>query len=111
MLSPIFRTLAFLAALYVGSAHALTVEVEAPEELKALLTQHLETARAARQGEVLDEAELERLRSASADTARELLATEGYFSPQVDSALTGVEGDRVLRYVVTPGPRTRVRTV
>jgi translocation and assembly module TamA len=107
----LFNALLILAALAALPAHALTVEVEAPEELKALLTQHLETARAARQGEMLDEAELERLRRASADTARELLATEGYFSPQVDSTLTGVEGDRVLRYVVTPGPRTRVRSV
>ena len=92
-------------------AHALTVEVDAPNELKALLTQHLETARAARLGETLDEAELARLRSLSADTARELLATEGYFSPQVDSTLTRVEDDWVLRYAVTPGPRTRVRSV
>ena len=51
----IFKTLLFLAALYAGSAHALTVEVAAPDEIKALLMQHLETARAARLGERLDE--------------------------------------------------------
>ncbi len=101
----------FLAALCATPAHALTVEVDAPDELKALLAQHLETARAARLGEALDEAELARLRSLSADTARELLATEGYFSPQLDSTLTRVENDWVLRYAVTPGPRTRVRSV
>ena len=92
-------------------AHALTVEVDAPDELKALLTRHLEAARAARQGESLDEAELARLRSRSAETARELLATEGYFTPQIDSTLTRAGDDRMLRYVVTPGPRTRVRTL
>jgi len=106
-----FKALLLLAALCATPAHALTVEVDAPDELKALLTQHLETARAARLGEALDEAELARLRSLSADTARELLATEGYFSPQVDSTLTRVENDWVLRYAVTPGPRTRVRSV
>jgi translocation and assembly module TamA len=89
----------------------LTVEVAAPDEIKALLTQHLEAARAARRGEVLDEAELARLRDLSAETARELLATEGYFSPQIESSLVQVEGDWVMRYAVTPGPRTRVRTL
>lgn len=101
----------FLAALCAGSAHALTVEVEAPDELKPLLVQYLEAARAARLGEALDEAELARLRGVSAETARELLATEGYFSPQIDSALTRVENDWVMRFAVTPGPRTRVRTL
>ena len=51
MLPPIFRTLAFLAALCATPAHALTVEVEAPDELKPLLNQYLEAARAARLGE------------------------------------------------------------
>jgi translocation and assembly module TamA len=109
--SLIFRTLVLLAALCAGAAHALTVEVEAPDELRALLTQHLEAARAARLGEALDEAELVRLRGLSEDTARELLATEGYFSPQVDSTLTRAEDDWLLRYRVTPGPRTRIRSL
>jgi len=105
------HVLLILAALATDPAHALTVEVEAPKELKALLTQHLETAQAARRGETPDEAELERLRSVSTDTARELLATEGYFSPQIDSTLTRVDDDWALRYIVAPGPRTRVRSV
>ncbi|MDP2056722.1 MAG: POTRA domain-containing protein, partial [Thiobacillus sp.] len=108
---PIFRTLVFLAALCATPAHALTVEVEAPDEFKPLLVQYMEAARAARLGEALDEAELARLRSLSAETARELLATEGYFSPQIDSTLTPVENDWVMRFTVTPGPRTRVRTL
>ncbi len=107
----LFQALLLFAALCASPAHALTVEVEAPDGLKALLTPHLETARAARSGETLDEAELGRLRDLSAETARELLATEGYFSPQIDSSLVQAEDGRVLRYVVTPGPRTRVRAV
>ncbi len=92
-------------------AHALTVEVAAPDELKPLLDQYLEAARAARLGEALDEAELARLRGVSEETARELLATEGYFSPQIDSSLMQSENDWVMRFAVTPGPRTRVRTL
>ena len=111
---PVIRVLSRLllcVLLGTGPAHALTVEVEAPEELEPLLTQYLEAARAARSGEVLDEAEVARLRGVSEQTARELLATEGYFSPRVDSTLTRVENDWVLRYAVTPGPRTQVRSV
>lgn len=99
------------AALCASPAHALTVEVEAPEELEALLLQHLESSRAARHGEPLDEAELVRLQQVSEETARGLLATEGYFSPQVESSLTRSGADWVIRYVVAPGPRTRVRTL
>jgi translocation and assembly module TamA len=103
--------LLLLAALCVGPAHALTVEVDAPDELDDLLLQHLEVARAARLDEPLDEAELARLRSLSTETAHELLATEGYFSPQVESTLTRAGDDWVMRFSVTPGPRTRVRTL
>ena len=107
----VFSRLLLCILLWAGQARALTVEVEAPEELEPLLTQYLEAARAARSGEVLDEAEVARLRRASEETARELLATEGYFSPRVESTLARVENDRVLRYTVTPGPRTQVRSV
>ncbi|MDT3707654.1 MAG: autotransporter assembly complex family protein [Thiobacillus sp.] len=103
------NALLLLAMLFAMPAHALTVTVDAPEELEALLTQHLEAARAARRGETLDEAELLRLRELGVETARELLATEGYFSPQIESNLVQTEGDWVMRYAVTPGPLTRVR--
>ncbi len=107
----LIKSLLLLTAFAALPAHALTVEVDAPDELKALLEQHLETARAARLGEPLDEAEVARLHNVSVETARELLATEGYFAPQVASTLGGAGETQVLRYVVTPGPRTTVRSV
>lgn len=99
------------AFFFAGPACALTVEVAAPDELKPLLTRHLDAARAARLGEALSDEEMARLRSLSSETARDLLATEGYFSPRIDSTLTREGSDWVLRYAVTPGPRTRVRTL
>jgi translocation and assembly module TamA len=99
------------AALCAGPAHALSVEVAAPDELKPLLERHLEAARAARLGEALDETEVARLHRLSENSVRELLATEGYFSPHVESTMTRAGEDWVLRYAVTPGPRTRVRTL
>jgi translocation and assembly module TamA len=92
-------------------AHALTVEVEAPDEIKTLLLQHLETARAARLGEKLDAQEIARLQRQSELTARDLLATEGYFSPQVESAVEKLGDDWRVDYRVVPGPRTQVRSV
>lgn len=97
--------------LCIGQAHALTVEVVAPDELKVLLMQHLETARAARLGEKLDAEEMARLQRQSDQTARDLLATEGYFSPQVESAVEWLGDDWRVDYRIEPGARTQVRSV
>jgi translocation and assembly module TamA len=91
--------------------HALTVEVVAPDELKPLLMQHLDTARAARLGEKLDAEEIARLQRQSELTARELLATEGYFSPAVESAVEWLGDDWRVDYRIDPGVRTQVRSV
>ncbi len=96
------KALLLLLALCATQAHALIVEVEAPDELKVLLTQHLETARAARLGEKLDAEEIARLQRQSELTARNLLATEGYFSPQVESAVERVGDDWRVDYRVVP---------
>ncbi|NDP48220.1 MAG: outer membrane protein assembly factor [Sulfuriferula multivorans] len=106
-----FNALVFFAALCAGPAHALTVEVVAPEEIKALLMQHLETARAARLGERMDAEEMARLQRQSELTARDLLATEGYFSPQVESAVEWLGDDWRVDYLIVPGVRTHVRSV
>ena len=111
MPSPFHKALLFLAALCATQAHALTVEVNAPDALKALLTQHLEMARAARLGERLDADEMARLQKQSEQTARELLATEGYFSPQVTSVVERLGDDWRVDYQIKPGPRTLVRSV
>lgn len=103
--------LGLLAALCATPAHALTVEVSAPDEIKALLMRHLETARAARLDEKLDPEEMTRLQRQSELTARDLLATEGYFSPQVESAAEWLAGDWRVEYRVVPGARTQVRSV
>lgn len=103
--------LPLLAALCATSAHALTVEVDAPVAIKRLLTQHLETARAARLGEKPDAEEVARLQRQSELTARDLLATEGYFSPQVESTAKQSGDDWQMIYRIVPGPRTVVRSV
>ncbi len=111
MPSPLFKALLVLAALCAGTAHALTVEVVAPDALKPMLMQHLETARAARMGERMDAEEIARLQRQSEQTARDLLATEGYFSPQVESAVERLGDDWRVDYRIDPGVRTQVRSV
>ena len=105
------KALLVVAALCAGPTHALTVEISAPEELKVLLLQHLETSRAARLNERLDAEEMARLQRQSDQTARDLLATEGYFSSQVDSAVEWMNNDWRIDYQILPGPRTQVRNV
>ena len=105
----LIKALLLLAALHAPAVRALGVEVQAPEEIEALLREHLETARAARLGEKPDAEEIARLQRKSEETARDLLATEGYFSPRVESVVTPVGDDWRVSYRVDPGPRTTVR--
>ncbi len=109
--TPFLTRLLLCAVLCAGPAHALTVEVVAPEEIKTLMMQHLETARSARLGERMDAEEMARLQRQSELTARDLLATEGYFSPQVESAVEWVGDDWRVDYSIVPGVRTQVRSV
>ncbi len=111
MFAPFFNVLLMLAALCATQAHALMVEVKVPDALKPMLMQHLETARAARLGEKLDAEEMARLQRQSELTARDLLATEGYFSPQVESAVEWMGDDWRVEYRIDPGVRTQVRHV
>lgn len=96
------------AALMPGEAAAFDVVLEAPSELRALLMQHV---RLLKQDEkVLPAAGPDR-RALIRRTQREvtdLLATEGYFSPEID--IDQQERER-WRLLVTPGPRTTVRNV
>ena len=69
------------------------------------MTQHLETARAARLGEKPDAEEMARLQRQSEQTARDLLATEGYFSPRVESTVERAGDDWRVVCRVDPGVR------
>ncbi|MBV8618521.1 MAG: BamA/TamA family outer membrane protein [Curvibacter sp.] len=64
------------------SLAAFTLEVSAPEALRQHLLQHLDILQY-RSLQDLDRDELERLMQAAQTNAQELLATEGYFSAQV----------------------------
>jgi translocation and assembly module TamA len=103
----------FLACLGALPARAQNlqyrVEIIAPEPLRILLQQYLKIVN--RQGSV--QLSLDQLRRLAHETPAEieaLLATEGYFSPVIDSSLEERNG-WVARFTVNPGPPVRVAEV
>jgi translocation and assembly module TamA len=102
--------LALLLAAASATAEEFRVEVSAPPPLRALLAENLDIARYAAAGKIT-EAQFQRLFTAMAGQARDLLATEGYFSPELSAALTrdGHVWNASLR--VVPGQPSVVESV
>ncbi len=98
------------------------VRIEAPAVLRELIEKNLDLTRlpTLSGGDAIGEAEWIRLVDASPAQVRDLLQTEGYFSPTVtvrraDPVAAGEPGlpraPRDVRVEVTPGPRARVSRV
>ena len=100
------------AATPAGSA--FDVDIAAPREIEDFLRRHLELMRY-RELADLDNAELQRLLPAADRNTRELLATLGYFSPEVAVQLVAApdaaNAPRRVSIAVQPGPATRVAAV
>lgn len=95
--------LTMLVALDALAAPALyRVELDAPPRFRKLLREQLDLYRE-RGNERMDSAQLAKAVRAAPDRIRELLATEGYVSPTVDSALTEANGATVVYLKVDPG--------
>ncbi|HEY0819011.1 MAG TPA: BamA/TamA family outer membrane protein [Rhizobacter sp.] len=95
-----------------GPPPPVRLEIEAPGELEELLETHLDLARldTIAAGATLTETEIARLVASTPDQARELLKTEGYFTPEVE--VSREAGDPpVVRVRVQPGPQVKVRDV
>jgi translocation and assembly module TamA len=107
------------AATPVGTAidaPVVRVEVDAPGTLKDLLDRHLDLSRLARltRGDAVTDTELSRLIDAAPAQVRDLLQTEGYFSPTlsvVRQAPTAIGAPETVRLRITPGERSRVSRV
>ncbi|BAL23203.1 autotransporter assembly complex family protein [Azoarcus sp. KH32C] len=113
-LRPVVAILWLIAALaplwpaMASAEEALRVELSAPDSVRPLLQQHLYVL--SRQGAMLPSVEVDRVALASR-TRREvadLLATEGYFSPQVKIER---DDDKLWRVSVETGPASRVTAV
>lgn len=86
------------------------VRIEAPEELEAILRSGLNLVRWQSDPEMTEE-QLERLVDEAVREAREVAATEGYFSARVESSIDRASEPATVRLRIEPGERTRVTDV
>jgi translocation and assembly module TamA len=96
-------------AVHAQTIDGYAVEINGGGKLKPLLTQHLDIQRHTKNEIRLEE--LQRLVEITPEKIRELLATEGYFSPEISHTLEQRDGRWVARFDVEPGPPTVIDTV
>jgi translocation and assembly module TamA len=85
------------------------VQIDAPAALRTLLENNLRVVRRVKEG--VNQRRFERLTDRAEREIRELLATEGYFSPKVTLAIERSPQRWTARYTVVPGEPSRVRGV
>lgn len=101
-----------------GAMARFGISLQAPNSVRAFLERHLDLQRYRTLGD-LDGSELDRLLLAAPDNLRELLGTQGYFSPEIQVSrkpapeikgptLPAPLGEVVI--VVVPGPATTIAT-
>lgn len=93
-----------------AAAQAYSVEIIGAGEFTPLLQDNLTITRLAREGKARPE-EWQRLVRATPQQMAELLATEGYFSPQIDSEVAASGADRIARFNIRLGEPVRVTEV
>jgi translocation and assembly module TamA len=86
------------------------VEVDGPRELEKILKQGLSIVRWQNDPKMTAE-QLRRLTEEAVREAREVAATEGYFSAKVEVRIEEAEPEWKVALSVDPGPRTRVSEV
>lgn len=99
-----------MLGLSVSASAAYEVHITAPEPLHDLLAQFLDLARY-QQREDLNEDQFNFMVATADEQVAELVATEGYFSPETFVSVERVNGRQVVNIRVKPGPRTRVSNV
>ena len=78
------------------------VQVDAPPKISQMLQENLKVCKWQHDAEMNDR-QLRRMYRAAPAEVRELMETEGYYSPEVKTELLGEEGDRTVVIKVDPG--------
>src|SRR3546814_444136 len=99
-----------MLGLSVNASAAYEVHITAPEPLHDLLAQFLDLARY-QQREDLNADQFNFMVATADEQVAELVATEGYFSPETTVSVERVNGRQVVNIGVVPGPRTRISQV
>jgi len=87
-----------------------TVRIDAPRNLRELLENNLDLMRW-RGNARMDLEQLQRLVRVAPEQVKTLIATEGYYTPQVSAGLDTSGATPVARVIVEPGPATNVSNV
>jgi len=93
-----------------GPAFRYSVELDVPEAYRKLLQDNLEIV-SARDNPRMSADPLRSLVHRTPDQIRELLATEGYYSPRIESSLEQRQGGWFARFAVAPGEPSLVAGV
>lgn len=99
------------AAAQAGAA--FVIDIQAPDDIKELLTRHMELQRYRELTDLSDD-ELERLLRLADQDARKLIGTLGYFAPVISMERQPASASTpwpVVKIIVAPGEATRVRQV
>lgn len=86
------------------------VQVDAPPKISQMLQENLKVCKWQHDAEMNDR-QLRRMYRAAPAEVRELMETEGYYSPEVKTELLGEEGDRTVVIKVDPGKPVKVTDV
>lgn len=101
--------LLLLSLLAHAQPAAYTVKISGAGEYSALLQEHLDISR--QSDAALSPDEIQRLVLVTPQQARALLATEGYFSPDIRAQLDRTSEPWTIRIEVTLGPPTLIASV
>ena len=100
-----------LVAVTAAAAPArFRVELSAPSPLAKLLQSNLDIERWSKREDVTA-AQFEQLVRSAPDQIKQILATEGYFSPQVTVSVEAAGEGQTVRFTVEPGAPTKVSSI
>lgn len=86
------------------------VDIDAPYSVRGMLKQYLDIVRFAKRDNV-DADQFDYLVTAAPQQTKDLLATSGYFSPDVKTSVSERGGKHAVKISVVPGPLTHVSEI
>ncbi len=86
------------------------VDIDAPRSVRSLLKDHLDLSRFKKRDDISDE-QFDFLVTATPQEVRDLVATDGYFTPVVRTDVKVVDDKKTVTVSVDPGPQTTVASV
>ncbi len=92
------------------SVQTYQVEIAAPRPFRKLLTENLEIVKR-RDSPLMTEDQLRRIYRNTPEEIRKLMATQGFFSPKIESSLKLPNGKWLARFSVEPGEPSRIARV